>query len=73
MVHVRVWPREPEERGGYYCMPRVKNVPSGRKGWVKTVCPRCGEECWESPQAKAAKIQGARGLCTACALNAAVE
>lgn len=50
-------------------MPLVENVPAGRDGWIKTVCPRCGAECWESPQARSVKKMGAKGMCTYCVLK----
>lgn len=41
-------PRKESGRGGYLCMPLVKNVPEPQdKTWKKTTCPACGRECWD--------------------------
>ena len=61
------------DRGGYYCMPLRINVPTGRKDWKLTKCPECGAQCWELPLAEVAKAQGAKGLCTMCALKKGVS
>ena len=50
-------------------MPLKVNVPPGRKDWKLTKCPECGAQCWELPLAEVAKAQGAKGLCTMCALK----
>lgn len=50
-------------------MPLKVNVPTGRKDWKLTKCPECGAQCWELPLAEVAKAQGAKGLCTMCALK----
>lgn len=54
-------------------MPLKVNVPTGRKNWKLTKCPECGAQCWELPLAEVAKAQGAKGLCTMCALKKGVS
>lgn len=54
-------------------MPLKVNVPTGRKNWKLTKCPECGAQCWELPLAEVAKAQGAKGLCTMCALKKEVK
>ena len=54
-------------------MPLKVNVPTGRKDWKLTKCPECGAQCWELPLAEVAKAQGAKGLCTMCALKKGVS
>ncbi len=54
-------------------MPLKVNVPTGRKDWKLTKCPECGAQCWELPLAEVAKEQGAKGLCTMCALKKGVS
>lgn len=38
-MEVKIWPRGPEEKGGYAMMPMRKNIPVGRDGWELTKCP----------------------------------
>lgn len=66
---IKIEPRKAADRGGYYCMPLRANVPELRNGWVLTQCPDCGAECYRLPQAALAEAQGAKGLCTMCALK----
>lgn len=54
-------------------MPLKVNVPTGRKDWKLTKCPECGAQYWELPLAEVAKEQGAKGLCTMCALKKGVS
>lgn len=72
-MRVAIEPRKATDRGGYYCMPLKVNVPTGRKNWKLTKCPECGAQCWELPLAEVAKAQGAKGLCTMCALKKGVS
>lgn len=72
-VNVKIEPRKATDRGGYYCMPLRANVPTGRKDWKLMKCPECGAECWELPIAEIVKAQGAKGLCTMCALKKGVS
>lgn len=72
-MRVAIEPRKATDRGGYYCMPLKVNVPTGRKDWKLTKCPECGAQCWELPLAEVAKAQGAKGLCTMCALKKGVS
>lgn len=72
-MRVSIEPRKATDRGGYYCMPLRINVPTGRKDWKLTKCPECGAQCWELPLAEVAKEQGAKGLCTMCALKKGVS
>ena len=71
-MRVAIEPRKAIDRGGYYCMPLKVNVPTGRNDWKLTKCPECGAQCWELPLAEVAKAQGAKGLCTMCALKKGV-
>lgn len=71
-MNVTITPRKATDRGGYYCMPLRRNVPNGRSDWKLVRCPECGAECWEMPLAKIARVQGAKGLCTMCALKKGV-
>ena len=69
-MYVKIWPRLPTDRGGYYCMPLKANIPNPKgKGWKLVRCPECGAECWRNPLADEAEAQGAKGLCTICALK----
>lgn len=68
-MEVKIWPRGPEEKGGYAMMPMRKNIPVGRDGWVLTQCPACGCDCWKTQILPAALQQGAVALCTECALK----
>lgn len=72
-MEVRIWPRRPDEKGGYAMMPMRKNVPVGRDGWELTTCPECGCECWQTPLLEIVKAQGAMDLCTECAVRKGVE
>lgn len=72
-MKVTIEPRKATDRGGYYCMPLKVNVPTGHKDWKLTKCPECGAQCWELPLAEVAKAQGAKGLCTMCALKKGVS
>ena len=56
-MEVKIRPRKATDRGGYYCI---------------TQCPECGAKCWRIPLAEIAEEQGARGLCTMCALKKGV-
>lgn len=60
------------DRGGYYCMPLYTNIQHGKPGWRITQCPECGAKCWRIPLAEISEEQGARGLCTMCALKKGV-
>ena len=67
-MKVKIEPRKSTDRGGYYCMPLCSNVPKGKPGWRLTTCPECGAKCWRSPLVDIVEEQGAKGLCTMCAL-----
>lgn len=57
---------------GTACMPLVKNIPKpSNKQWVKTICPVCGHEYWETPQLRWAKKAGMvdKAACTECAIS----
>lgn len=68
-MEVRIWPRNPEEKGGYAMMPMKKNIPVAQEGWELTTCPACGCECWKMPRLKTVIRQGATALCTECVLK----
>ena len=68
-MKVKIEPRKSTDRGGYYCMPLYSNVPKGKPGWRLTTCPECGAKCWRIPLADIVEEQGAKGLCTMCALK----
>lgn len=68
-MEVKIKPRKATDRGGYYCMPLYTNIQHGKPGWRITQCPECGAKCWRIPLAEIAEEQGARGLCTMCALK----
>jgi len=72
-MRIKVEPRKPTDRGGYYCMPLKKNVPQGHDDWKPAVCPECGRECWRLPLADVAEASGAKPLCTECALKKGVN
>ena len=38
-MDIKIWPRGPEEKGGYAMMPMKKNIPVGRNGWELDTCP----------------------------------
>ena len=66
-----VRPRKAGGRGGYLCMPLVKNVPEPKdKTWKKTACPACGRECWNRllPDWLTEEMLDGK-LCTECALE----
>lgn len=71
-MEVKINPRKATDRGGYYCMPLYSNIPQGRRGWMLAQCPECGVKCWRSPLADIVEEQGAKGLCTMCALKKGV-
>ena len=56
-------------------MPLRTNVPDPKnRDWELTRCPECGAECWRNPAlAKIVETQGAKGLCTMCALKKGVR
>ena len=68
-MDIKIWPRGPEEKGGYAMMPMKKNIPVGRNGWELDICPECGRECWKTPLLPVAIQQGAIALCTECAIR----
>lgn len=53
-------------------MPLYSNIQQGKPGWRITQCPECGAQCWRMPLADIAEEQGAKGLCTMCALKKGV-
>ena len=71
-MEVKIRPRKATDRGGYYCMPLYTNIEHGKPGWRITQCPECGAKCWRIPLAEIAEKQGARGLCTMCAIKKGV-
>lgn len=72
-MNVTITPRKTTDRGGYYCMPLLANVPVGRAHWKLVRCPECGAKCWRRPHAEYLEKQGAKGLCTMCALKKGVR
>ena len=69
-MRVKIWPRQSADRDGYVCMPLFSNVPVGKKGWKLTRCLECGRLCWKMPGiADLEAKQGAKALCTSCALT----
>lgn len=68
-MEIRIKPRKPTDRGGYYCMPLKKNVPQGHDDWQPAVCQECKRECWRLPLVEIAEASGAKLLCTECALK----
>lgn len=68
-MNVKIWPRKQGDKGGYAMMPMKKNIPVGKEGWELTTCPECNRECWKTPLLEAALSQGAKALCTECALK----
>ncbi len=72
-MEIRIWPRRPEEKGGYIMMPLKKNVPEGRLGWKLVKCQECGCECWEILFLPIVIRQGAIALRTECAIRKGME
>lgn len=68
-MNLSIEPRKPTDRGGYCCMPLVKNVSHGHSDRKLTTCPECGRDCWRMPLADIAEATGAIPLCTECALK----
>ncbi len=69
-MEIRIWPRQPGEKGGVLLMPLKKNVPAPRQDWRLTKCPKCGCECWTSDEhEELVRTQGVRLLCTECGLR----
>lgn len=57
------------------CLPLDKNlngdVQAKHPDWEPVECPTCGRKCWKHPEAgRLAKEQGAKMLCTECAIKA---
>ena len=71
-MNVTITPRKTTDRGGYYCMPLLANVPVGRVCWELVRCPECGTKFWKMPHMEFLEKQGAKGLCTMCALKKGV-
>lgn len=68
-------PRKQTDRGGILCLPLDKNlngdVQAKHPDWDPVECPTCGRKCWKHPEAdRLAKEQGAKMLCTECAIKA---
>jgi RNase P subunit RPR2 len=64
---------KPQDKG-YICLPLKRNVPIPHPDWKLTICPKCGEECWESDLAREVLSHGnAIGACTTCALRAGLK
>lgn len=69
-MQASITPRKETDRGGVVLMPLLRNVPEGHKDWKLTTCPNCGAKCWTSePTQFVVENQGARALCTFCALR----
>ena len=66
---ISISPRKSTDRGGYACMPLAENIPNPREDWILRKCPSCGSDCYEMPMVKLAIEQGAKALCTKCALS----
>jgi len=50
-------------------MPLAKNISEPHPGWKLTTCPKCGQECYETPVAsEAIEKEGLLAFCTECAL-----
>ena len=67
--------RKQTDRGGILCLPLDKNLNSDVQAkhpdWEPVECPTCGRKCWKHPEAdRLAKEQGAKMLCTECAIKA---
>lgn len=41
-MQIKIEPRKPTDRGGYYCMPLKKNIPQGYDDWRPAVCRNAG-------------------------------
>ncbi|MFR5629090.1 MAG: hypothetical protein ACLTLX_05330, partial [Ruthenibacterium lactatiformans] len=68
-------PRKQTDRGGILCLPLDKNlngdVQAKHPDWEPVECPTCGRKCWKHPEAdRLVKEQGAKMLCTECAIKA---
>ena len=68
-------PRKQTDRGGILCLPLDKNlngdVQAKHPDWEPVECPTCGRKCWKHPEAgRLAKEQGAKMICTECAIKA---
>lgn len=57
-MNIAITPRKKTDRGGYYCMPLLSNVPVGRAHWKLVRCPECGAKCWRMPHAEYLEKQG---------------
>jgi len=68
---MEIKPRTASDRGGYACLPLVKNVPNPKdKNWRAMICQDCGRACWLTPEAWYVHVvQGVRLQCTECALK----
>ena len=71
-MEIKIWPRRPEDHGGYLMMPMRKNIPKGKPGWKLIRCPVCNQECWERPLQKKLEAKGITAVCTGCALKKSV-
>ena len=72
-MKVKIEPRKSTDRGGYNCMPLHSNIQRGKPGWMLAQCPECGAKCWRIPLADIVEEQGAKGLCTMCAIRKGVN
>lgn len=68
-------PHKEINKGGYICLPLDKNLNGNTQAkhpdWTPISCPSCGRKCWKFPEAdRIAKEQGAKMLCTECAIDA---
>lgn len=69
------WKAKKWEPQGSFCLPLDKNlngdVQAKHPDWDPVECPTCGRKCWKHPEAdRLAKEQGAKMLCTECAIKA---
>lgn len=65
-------PRYKSDRGGTIVLPMKKNISNPKwKDWRLVICPRCGQQCWESDLARECKKKDKtlQALCTECALG----
>lgn len=69
-MKVKITPRKQGEKGGFVCLPLVRNVPEPKaKDWKMVVCPICGAACWESELARQVRDRVTMATCTLCALK----
>ena len=72
-MDVKIWPYKQGDKG-VLCMPLCRNIPKPKQNdWIKTICPVCGSDCWETDihrSLKKTEQHNLKAMCTECAVRA---